>query len=571
MKMLVLGGLLVASFFSFGQMPYKYATEDTRQCLAVYHLDGSADGEFYIRIFEDYIESVAYYEDSSLLAELFRIDYLLYKNKYILVNVIGHEQVLKYDTLSFIKDFHQYNYHYLEEGNNVQIQNLAAVFAQPVKKHSFYSSKLDALLQFKPRVEPIVVNEIVEPWYTHPNTDQSLVCDDCTNGPNLNCLLAALQCDKKGQKKLSQDIAAYLIERFSYGYGDTSQYKPEGLLLSSQNLAVCAGYSQMYHYLLEKSGIASKYVDGAVRLDYNDMFYSGHSHAWNELEIDSIRMCSDVTWALGPNSDWLFNSEENFFLTHFRDPSGDAAWDKKYTKTMYEFMHQPMVRNPSLNAAKELTYLYNPLPMQFAKDKFEVIFTQPIGIHTISFHALSYPFVKFESEKSETKACSVSSGTPIYYAKKANRISFDLVDQFTSISVNIAGIGTIDYCVFNGTQEQFYAFLIDHIDAHSPYSVAMAFMACAKLNDMNAFNKLKKYLKNPKMSFKTFQKQANTFATSDFIFALFNATEHFGDFRGFSFEYSNDKKEPRIYISSTDDRKTYSFAGFNTSHWNLPK
>ena len=73
------------------------------------------------------------------------------------------------------------------------------------------------------------------------------------------------------------------------------------------------------------------------------------------------------------------------------------------------------------------------------------------------------------------------------------------------------------------------------------------------------------------MSFKTFQKQAKTYATADFQFALFNATRHHGTFDGFSFEYSNDKTEPRIYMSISEDEKSYSFTGFDTDVWDLQK
>ena len=99
----------------------------------------------------------------------------------------------------------------------------------------------------------------------------------------------------------------------------------------------------------------------------------------------------------------------------------------------------------------------------------------------------------------------------------------------------------------------------------------MAFLACAKLDDINVFNKLKPFLENPKLSFKTFQRQAKTFATADFQFALFNATRHFGDFSGFSFEYSNDPREPRIYLGCADDQLTHRFSGFNIDTWQLRK
>jgi len=99
----------------------------------------------------------------------------------------------------------------------------------------------------------------------------------------------------------------------------------------------------------------------------------------------------------------------------------------------------------------------------------------------------------------------------------------------------------------------------------------MAFLACAKLNDPKQFNKLKAYLNNPKLSFKAFQQQAKSMSVNDFKFALFNATDHYGTFRGFSFEYSKDKRAPKIFLSTTEDRQKYSFTGFDTDSWHLGK
>jgi hypothetical protein len=413
--------------------------------------------------------------------------------------------------------------------------------------------------------------DFVEPWYIEPISKKNLISPPCQEAQNIACLCAALQFGASNQKETAQQIASYLINRFTYGFGDTSQYNPVGLLTGDQNLAVCSGYSQMYELLLKEAKIAAKCVDGAVRIELNDIFYSGHTHAWNELEIDGKRLCSDVTWANDLSSDWLLNTEENFFLSHYRDPTGDSLWDKSYTRTMYEFMHQPMVRDPDKNAIENLQYVKNGMPMQFMEDEFTVRFSKSLPVSQVRFYELSYPFVQFETQKAEVAKLHLSDGKGGKYEKGAKAVSFTLKDQFTRVSLEVQGIGTLDYCVFNGSPADFYRFVIDHIDAKSPYSVAMAFMACAKLNDATRFQQLKPYLTNPKMSFKTFQKQAKTYATADFQFALFNATRHHGTFDGFSFEYSNDKTEPRIYMSISEDEKSYSFTGFDTDVWDLQK
>jgi hypothetical protein len=234
-------------------------------------------------------------------------------------------------------------------------------------------------------------------------------------------------------------------------------------------------------------------------------------------------------------------------------------------------MHQPMVRDPEKNAIENLQYLKNGTPMQFMEDEFTVRFSKSLPVSQVRFYELAYPFVHFETQKAEVTKLHLSDGKGVKYEKGAKAVSFTLKDQFTRVSLEVQGIGTLDFCVFNGSQTDFYRFVIDHIDAKSPYSVAMAFLACAKLNDAAVFQQLKPYLSNPKMSFKTFQKQAKTFATADFQFALFNATRHHGTFDGFSFEYSNDKTEPRIYMSISDDEQSYAFTAFDTDVWDLKK
>jgi len=577
MKKMVFGMVFMLFGRAFGQMPYLFADDTEQFCSASYTFSNQSNSTHLVRIFDRYVESIVYYNDSTIVADLIRLDLIKSRHRFILGNVLAKQQIQKFDSLTFIKDlfpeesFNDEFYFLTELELSEPHQDLLELFNHPINDFIFYGNKYHAILHYKPLLQPGLVAYMASPWYIDSKSGASLISPSCASEPNLNCLCAALQFGAPSQEQIAKRTASYLIDRFYYGYGDTSQYRPTGLLLGSQNRAVCAGYSQMYEYLMGQAEIAAKYVSGSVRLELNDMFYSGHSHAWNELEINGQRLCTDLTWALDDDSNWLFNTEENFFLTHYREPTGDTLWDQKQQRTMYEFMHQPMVRTPTKSAYKELAFLYNGQPVQFSKDKFDVIFTKPIQINSISFHALNYPFVTFEAQKSEASKFNVSSGKNIPYLQKSNRVSFDLVDLFTSISLYVEGIGTLDYCVFNGTQNEFYEFLIDHIDDHSPYSVAMAFLACAKLNDPKQFNKLKAYLNNPKLSFKAFQQQAKSMSVNDFKFALFNATDHYGTFRGFSFEYSKDKRAPKIFLSTTEDRQKYSFTGFDTDSWHLGK
>ena len=572
MKKVVLGYVLIIAVSIFGQQPFTYEKEDARFCLAVYLIDEQDSYSHYIRLFEEDFESIVYFKKGDTLCELTRCNYQKIKQNYRTGHLKELKRIYRKDTLTFAQeDNDAYGFYIPIDQYSFRMAEVNVLFQKPIVNNIFYENKVTAFLKFKPILAPLLTSDYVEPWYVEPVSKKNLISSPCREAQNFDCLCAALQFGTTNQKETAQQIASYLINRFTYGYGDTSQYHPLGLLTGTQNLAVCAGYSQMYELLLQKANITAKYVDGAVRIELNDIFYSGHSHAWNELEIDGKRLCSDVTWATDQSSDWLLNSEENFFISHYRDPTGDSLWDKSYKRSMYEFMHQPMVRDPDKNAIEHLQYLKNGMPMQFMEDEFTVRFSKSLPVSEVRFYELSYPFVQFESQKAEVTQLHLSDGKGVKYEKAAKAVSFTLKDQFTRVSLDVKGIGTLDYCVFNGSQTDFYHFLIDHIDAKSPYSVAMAFLACAKLDDIHVFNKLKPFLENPKLSFKTFQKQAKTFATADFQFALFNATRHFGDFSGFSFEYSNDPREPRIYLGCSDDQLTYRFSGFNIDTWQLRK
>jgi hypothetical protein len=148
-----------------------------------------------------------------------------------------------------------------------------------------------------------------------------------------------------------------------------------------------------------------------------------------------------------------------------------------------------------------------------------------------------------------------------------NNIEIQLPEKINNISVSIDGIGTIKYIVFNGSEADFYRFFIDNIDDKSSYSVAMAFLACAKLNDEKLFKTLKPYLANSKLTFQEFMKQAKENKVSDFKYALFSACHHIGSFNGHSFQYAKDGAENKIYLKQDAQTKKFSFAQFSLYSW----
>lgn len=97
-----------------------------------------------------------------------------------------------------------------------------------------------------------------------------------------------------------------------------NQQMTSALLLGE---SVCAGYSKMYAYLLQKAGIQAMYMSGQAK---------GSGHAWVVLKISNQYYYSDVTWgdSFENFSDDYINY--TYFLCQLDDFKIDHVFDKTY-------------------------------------------------------------------------------------------------------------------------------------------------------------------------------------------------------------------------------------------------
>ncbi len=73
-----------------------------------------------------------------------------------------------------------------------------------------------------------------------------------------------------------------------------------GVLLDRK--AVCAGYAKAMQYLLQKCGVESGYIVGAMREENGNLSQTEY-HAWNILKMDGDYYLLDTTWDDGSNTD----------------------------------------------------------------------------------------------------------------------------------------------------------------------------------------------------------------------------------------------------------------------------
>jgi len=438
------------------------------------------------------------------------------------------------------------------------------------KKGIYYPNKIFGMFNLKAVINPSNDKRLNLSWLVSPFDSTLYIGERCMNPQDLDCLCAALTYQAQSDREKSDAISQFVMDRFKYNRGDTSQGNIQGLVFGKEREAVCEGYSRVYKDLMIRAGVNTAYTTGAVRNSIYDIFYSGYSHAWNQVEIEKEAKVLDITWNDSPGSNWYLKNPEEMFISHFS--TGDREKDDiiENKKTMYDFMNQAYISNIEDGAIERLKYIDKTSPIQFAKDKFTIQFSKSLNVSTVSRSSLSYPFVKFEKEKTEISSNNIANTGSVTKKSSTNKLEINLPEVFNNLRVDISGIGTVHYIVINGTERDFYKYFVDNIVSSSPYAVSMAFMACAKLNDEIIFNQLKPYLSNSKLTFKDFVKEAKKCKIDDFKFALFNACRHAGNtFYGYSFEYSNDDNPFKIYVESAKENETYSFKGFASNTFDI--
>ena len=466
-----------------------------------------------------------------------------------------------------------------------------AMSALYFKKNLFYASRLLAFFKVHPVLVPTLDPRAFNSWSVSPETGNPFVQGPCSKPDNLDCLCSALTYNQSTTQEKADAIGRFVIHRFNYRRGDTAQTNIKGLVFGKELEAVCEGYSRVYKDLMERSGFKTDYLTGAIRTDVYDIFYSGHSHAWNQTKINDETYALDITWANNLSDMWYLMPPKDFQVTHFIDPNYNKptlAYDSTFT--MYDFMHQPLINPIQENGAQKMQQLDKTLPFYAAKNTFVINFSKKMTVNSVSRQELSYPFVKFSGESGETATKVIAKSGKITNKTSTNRLEIILPEKINNIQVEIAGIGTIHYVVFNGSDAEFYQFLVDQKNPNSAHSMALAFLACAKLNDPAVFSSLKSYLPED-LSFKKFMKQAKDYNVDEFSFATFNASQHSSysfnaenklvkkkpnhtkkgeneSFFGYSFEYSQPHKGKvsKIFLHENEDN-TFSFAKFNINSW----
>ena len=152
------------------------------------------------------------------------------------------------------------------------------------------------------------------------------------------------------------ELAEYDYESYEDGSGDEEGTEPYiytayGPLVENHkgesNLAVCAGYSAAYQYLLQRAGIRCIIIQGSAGDSEDDM----DSHAWNLVELDGEWYETDCTWddnvhdshgdeaegilAEAISDDWYRNTIDHYlfqvttdYITYF-DPGDDFTYNNE--------------------------------------------------------------------------------------------------------------------------------------------------------------------------------------------------------------------------------------------------
>jgi len=459
------------------------------------------------------------------------------------------------------------------------------------RKFKFYKKRLHAIFNYRPVLEETKDPRAFFDWSQSPFTGSAFVQGACANPDNLDCLCAALTYNKETPETKANAIASFVVEHFNYKKGDTAQTNIKGLVFGKEKLAICEGYSRVYQDLMERIGCDTKYMSGAVRTDVYDIFYCGHSHAWNQTYIGGKPYSLDITWSENLNSNWYLMHPKDFQISHFdtgRDKENKNWGDS--TMTMYEFLHQPLINPIDDGGAFMVKQIDKTLPFQCAIGTFTLNFAKQMTVNSVNRQELSYPFVRFDGEGKLVTTKVIAKSGKIINKIATNKLDITLPERMNNIQINIEGIGTLNYVVFNGSESEFYKYLIDQKNPKSAHSMALAFLACAKLNDPKIFDELKSYI-NDGVTFKDFMKQAKEQHIDEYKFTAFNAclyTSYTYDanyklvkkkpqkpqksekesFMGYSFEFSQPHKGEvsKIFLSENEDN-TYSFAKFNTKSW----
>jgi len=580
-----IGIALVVLAFPFsaqvGKIPYFVPSNEATEFEHVFLMKDDEESLVFLRLINDHrCEQISYFHHPDQeLATRIEATYTFNKHHQLILYSGLKQRIIQADSLRFA----------IEDAQATTMDNPFSNLY--FRDHKFYDNRIKAWLKYQPIIQESNDVRLTRAWSQSPLTGENLIQGPCKDPKNLNCLCAALTYDKPTSQEKADAIGKFVIERFDYNRGDTSQNNIRGLVFGKEREAVCEGYSRVYKDLMERLHFKTDYMSGAVRTDVYDIFYSGHSHAWNQTTIDGKTYGLDITWAQNLSSNWYLLPPSDLQITHFDWNEKDGSTNTGDSNmTMYGFMHQPLINPITEGGSKGIKNLDKIEPFQLAQGTFVINFDRKLVVNHVSREELSYPFVKFEGEAQQVATQVIAKSGSVNKKTTTNKLEIQLPEKINNIKVEIQGIGTVHYVVFNGTENEFYQYLIDHRNPVSAYSMAMAFMACAKLNNEIIFNSLKANLSEG-ITFKSFMKQAKQNHLNEFHYAIFNGCHHqnydwneqgklvpkyhkknkqgkFENFQGYSFEFSQPhaKEISKIYLNENEDG-TYSFYQFGVNRW----
>lgn len=131
-------------------------------------------------------------------------------------------------------------------------------------------------------------------------------------------------------------------------YKNRIQISSQPEIVYLNRIAVCAGYSNLFAYMLDLVGIENNVISGYTRKELDTTFRKETNHAWNSIKLNNKWYLFDVTWARDTLNntvhDFYFKTDpEIFILNHYPTDYKWALLDTKYSPN--DYMRFPVYTN----------------------------------------------------------------------------------------------------------------------------------------------------------------------------------------------------------------------------------
>lgn len=384
---------------------------------------------------------------------------------------------------------------YIEENNTIQFNDPTITgkgFHLKFKKGKYYKTnsglygrKIDFLLNRKADYTIYKTKKYGFPWF-FVSEDRLGRSKEILPESDLKLMVEYILKDLNSDKEKFRALADFVVDNIEYGNSETKESDYERILFGRKKTAVCEGYSRTYQKLCELAELESRYVSGPVRDSYAELFYLQLLHAWNHIKINGNWHAVDVTW-LEASDFWFMPDYNDFKLSHMED-SPDIRLD---TFTVDEFAEYPIVSFPKKGIFEALKNVSATSPIQYSSDTFllelqgslkatEFSKSHPDAMYTYFLGEKTNPNYKTDKIKPIEKT---TDGKKQYL--------FILNDTVNLISININGIGQIDYLIVKGDKEVLLEWMMNHWNPKSTMSTTYALIGSLLLNNKVMFEKIK--------------------------------------------------------------------------------